>query len=183
MNGISIFVLAAFLVMMAYVIAIIAALTARVGRQGSGTVVDKGAEGERVVRIRLSDLDPSLYIVMNDIWLRDRHGNTTQIDHVVVSRFGLFCVETKNYSGWVFGDAYNARWTVMYNRHTKVSVQNPIRQNHAHRMALSATAGVHVDNVIPVVAFLGNAEFPKGIPPGEVFQNHPLREILQIKGC
>jgi hypothetical protein len=36
-------------------------------------------------------------------------GGTTQIDHIIVSPFGVFVVETKNMKGWIFGkeeDAY-----------------------------------------------------------------------------
>src|SRR6476660_3920949 len=65
----------------------------------------KGWFGEMmVVRAGLRKLDPSRYRHFNDLYLPhpDGHG-TTQIDHVVVSPFGIFVIETKNFRGWIFG--------------------------------------------------------------------------------
>ena len=36
---------------------------------------------------------------------------TTQIDHVVVSKYGLFTIETKNYRGKIYGDDARDKWT------------------------------------------------------------------------
>ncbi len=43
------------------------------------------------------------YIWFNDVTLPDEQGGTTQIDHIVLSPFGVFVIETKNYKGWIFG--------------------------------------------------------------------------------
>jgi hypothetical protein len=68
----------------------------------------KGESGEHFVTEQLLGLDPSKYSVISDLLLPSQ-GNisTTQIDQVVVSNFGIFVIETKAYSGWIFGDA---RW-------------------------------------------------------------------------
>ena len=55
----------------------------------------------------------------------------TQIDHIVISQWGIFVIETKTYSGWVFGDAKSAQWTVSHFRR-KDRFQNPLRQNYKH---------------------------------------------------
>ena len=62
----------------------------------------KGRRGERAVASILSELPSSEYSVINDITLQDEHGST-QIDHVIVSVYGIFVIETKNYSGWIMG--------------------------------------------------------------------------------
>ena len=42
------------------------------------------------------------YIDLNNVTIPTPRG-TTQIDHVIVSRYGIFVVESKNMSGWIFG--------------------------------------------------------------------------------
>ncbi len=52
----------------------------------------------------------------------------TQLDHVVVSRFGVFVIETKNYRGWIFGSEKQPQWTQQIYRQ-KNRFQNPLHQN------------------------------------------------------
>lgn len=61
----------------------------------------KGALGELAVSIKLKDLDKSKYRKLNDIKLKNTSNNTssTQIDHIVVSTYGIFVIETKGYKG------------------------------------------------------------------------------------
>jgi len=70
----------------------------------------KGFFGEKSVAFQLSRLDPSKYKVINNIILQSGE-KTTQIDHVVVSNYGIFVIETKNYNGWILGDEYADYWT------------------------------------------------------------------------
>ncbi|RYD85706.1 MAG: NERD domain-containing protein, partial [Verrucomicrobiaceae bacterium] len=71
----------------------------------------KGTLGEvRVRRSLRSLLDEHEYRLFNDLTLPTRDG-TTQIDHVIVSRFGVFVIETKNMKGWIFGGTGQAQWT------------------------------------------------------------------------
>jgi restriction system protein len=60
-----------------------------------------------VKKLFLSSAD---YVDLNNVTLEAANG-TTQIDHVIVSRFGIFVVETKNLSGSIFGDMVGKTWT------------------------------------------------------------------------
>lgn len=62
----------------------------------------KGKAGEKHVHKILMQL-PEQYAVLNDVVLQTTSG-TTQIDHVVVSKYGVFAIETKNYRGEIYGD-------------------------------------------------------------------------------
>lgn len=68
----------------------------------------KGAMGESAVKIKLNSLDKEKYRIINNLVLENKQGNTktTQIDHLVVSRYGIFSVETKNYKGWIYGSEH-----------------------------------------------------------------------------
>ena len=99
----------------------------------------KGAMGESAVKIKLNSLDKEKYRIINNLVLENKQGNTktTQIDHLVVSRYGVFSVETKNYKGWIYGSEHGKNWTQnIYGN--KTNFMNPILQNYAHIKAVES---------------------------------------------
>ena len=69
----------------------------------------KGKEGEKWVHNILMEL-PDEYYVMDDVVMNTVRG-TTQIDHIVISKYGVFVIETKNYRGSIFGNDESKKWT------------------------------------------------------------------------
>lgn len=130
---------------------------------------NKGKIGELLVASRLrKGLPEGEYEILNNIYLPIADGATTQIDHVVVSCFGVFVVETKNYTGWIFADAASKVWTqAIY--HTKNTFQNPIRQNYRHVCAIADNLGIPKEYIRGVVAFTGDCEFKTPMPDGVVY--------------
>lgn len=63
--------------------------------------IRKGKRGERSVSFILDRLDINSYKILNDILIFDEKGISTQIDHIVISCYGIFVIETKNYQGWI----------------------------------------------------------------------------------
>ena len=115
----------------------------------------KGKVGERKIAKALNKLDPAVYHVMNDIMLLDGISGTTQIDHVVFSVYGIFVIETKYYSGWIFGDFKSKKWCQsIYG--VRSYFQNPYRQNYKHICCLADLTGVPKNSFVQVVAFTGN---------------------------
>ena len=55
----------------------------------------RGQTGENKVSRILAKLPEDKYKVINDLLLKTSHG-TTQIDHIVLSEYGIFVIETKN---------------------------------------------------------------------------------------
>lgn len=105
------------------------------------------------------------YHLMNNVTLRLKDG-TTQVDHVLVSRFGVFVIETKDYKGWIFANPKQANWTqVIFKR--KFRFQNPIFQNYKHLCAVQeALDFLPAKAVQSVVVFTGDAKFKTEIPNG-----------------
>ena len=100
-----------------------------------------GRLGERFVSRKLHKLDPTHYRVLNDLMLPSQgNSSATQIDHVVISNYGIFCIETKAYKGWIFGNANQEFWTQVIYRY-KERFYNPLRQNFAHTKAIEALLG------------------------------------------
>ncbi len=96
----------------------------------------RGWAGERFVKQQLAKLDQNEYKVLNNLLLHSKGIlKTTQIDHVVISKAGIFCIETKAHSGWIYGDANQEYWA-RYMFHVKEKLYNPLFQNHAHVLAI-----------------------------------------------
>ncbi|QAA33584.1 NERD domain-containing protein [Clostridium manihotivorum] len=117
----------------------------------------KGFFGEKSVAFLLSSLDESKYKVINNIMLKV--GNkTTQIDHLIISNYGVFVIETKNYKGWITGNEFDDKWRqTIYKR--KEFLHNPIKQNYGHVQALKETLTEFKEvNYIPIVTFTTKAD-------------------------
>jgi hypothetical protein len=105
------------------------------------------------------------YHLMNHVTLRLGDG-TTQIDHILVSRFGVFVIETKDFNGWIFADPKKAKWTQVLFR-LKRRFQNPIFQNSRHVRAVRGLLDfLPPDAIRSVVVFTGDVEFKTDVPQG-----------------
>lgn len=97
------------------------------------------------------------HVLLNNVTLETGSG-TTQIDHVLVADTGIFVIETKHYTGWIYGGSNQSQWTqVIFKK--KSRFQNPLRQNYAHLKALQLLFTLPENNFIPLVVFTGDAEF------------------------
>jgi hypothetical protein len=108
-------------------------------------------------------LRSSDYVDINNVTIRTRRG-TTQIDHVIISRYGVFVVETKSMSGWIFGRADDPFWTKT-NKGKKLRFQNPLHQNASHIRALSSVARIPLEKMHSVVLFRGSCSLRTQMPP------------------
>ncbi len=135
--------------------------------------------GEGAIRDLLTRQFPGEeFHLMNNLTLPCSDG-TTQIDHVLLSRYGVFVIETKHYTGWIFANADSAKWTqVIYQ--VRNQFQNPIRQNFKHvqivRRLLDFVPNEHIHSL---VVFTGDAEFKTPKPDG-VFS--PLGLVSHLHG-
>ena len=72
----------------------------------------KGWLGEKFVgAINWAMLDGKVYRQLNNITLELADGSTTQIDHLVISIYGIFVIETKDVKGWIYGSENERTWT------------------------------------------------------------------------
>jgi|TARA_B110000908_G_C10177080_1_gene413738 hypothetical protein len=140
----------------------------------------KGARGERLVHNALTSvLDEQEYRVLTDLILPVA-GGTTQIDHLVLSRFGLFVIETKNMSGWIFGGADQQKWTQVQKR-SKRRFQNPLRQNYAHVKAVQEILQVDQKALHNVIVFTGTAEPKTAMPDSVAWGLRDLGKLIALQ--
>ena len=140
----------------------------------------KGRIGENHIATTLNAKLPDDYLTLNNLYLPLPDGTTTQIDHVIVSRFGVFVVETKTYSGWIFADANSKYWTqILYQERNRF--QNPLRQNYRHIYTLSNLLKLHKQYFHNVVAFDDYCEFKVGMPEGVTYFSTLTRYITSFQ--
>ena len=121
--------------------------------------VVKGWFGEWIVKIHLLRLDKQQYRIIHDVLIEFGNGVSAQIDHVVVSEYGVFVIETKNYTGLVRGHEDDNYWTqILYKR--KERLYNPLRQNEMHVKRLKDLFQDMQDiPFVSIVAFTSRARF------------------------
>lgn len=122
-----------------------------------------GKQGESKTKrdIWLS-LSSKTYQRVHDLIIPSRNG-TTQIDHLIISPYGLFIVETKNLSGWIFGSEKQATWTqTLYG--DKYSFQNPLRQTYRQKIILAEYLDVPESCIQTVIYFVGNCTLKTDLP-------------------
>jgi hypothetical protein len=107
--------------------------------------------GEGTVARRLKTLPHNKYIVFNDVMLKTNRGSV-QIDHIVVSVYGIFVIETKNISGRISGDEKSQHWIKDNNGH-QYEFFNPIIQNQGHINALCHRLNLPANKFISIIAF------------------------------
>lgn len=166
-----------FLIIIVFIVGLVAFLGLFLGLESPSS---KGAAGEARVDSSLrSNLNDQEYYIFADLTLPTT-GGITQIDHTVLSRNGIFVIETKNMSGWIFGDADHARWTQVLHRH-KSQFQNPLRQNYKHIKVVQDLLGIEIRQLHNVVVFVGSAEPKTDMPENVLWDTSELLDYICSK--
>ena len=126
----------------------------------SALIVDRnsskiiGFAGEFWVRKELNKL-PDEYLFLSDVML-EVGGKTTQIDHIVFSKYGIFVIETKQMNTYIIGNEHDKYWVIKAGKN-KYYMYNPIHQNYGHKKAIEQILGLEDNQVIDVVCVSGQA--------------------------
>ena len=142
--------------------------------------LDKGKLGERSVSKRLKRLDKNKYKVINDVILKTSRG-TSQIDHLVVSNYGIFVIETKNYQGWIVGSENTDNWQqIIYNK--KNFFRNPIKQNYGHIKAIEENLKLNNKiKYISIIVFMNGCDLKVNTTTPVLYEHDLLKQIYKYK--
>jgi hypothetical protein len=90
---------------------------------------------------------------INNLIAMDDNGKSHQIDHIEIRQNGIFCIETKNYIGWIFGGETQDKWTQCLYTGEKHQFPNPLKQNKSHIFHISRVLGkkYRINSVIVMV--------------------------------
>ena len=145
-------------------------------------IKNKGKIGEYKISDLISSLDGYKKIIFNS-YIPTPDGRTTEIDVLMIHESGIYLFESKNYSGWIFGNEKQQEWVQSFSnwrKSKKIHFPNPIIQNHVHMKWLQNFLR---DNSFPFYSFIvfGNdCELKKvTITSG----NHAVVEQYQLFDC
>ena len=141
----------------------------------------RGDWTESKVAKQLAKLPKDEYIVLNDLMLPTSYG-TTQIDHVVLSLYGVYVIETKNYTGTLIGNEKSEQWEQNINGFM-YKTANALRQNKAHISAVRSHASVQANVPIHnIVVFANATKFDIFHEEGEViYINDLIPTIMRLR--
>ena len=134
----------------------------------------KGNIGERIVANILEQI-PGNKRIINDIMLND-NGKSRQIDHIFISNKGVFVIETKNYSGSIYGKETSNEWIEYLNK-KKYNFTNPIFQNYAHKQIVSKIINDY-NNVISIIVFTKSSKLKVKSPRNIVINTGQLKSCI-----
>lgn len=136
----------------------------------------KGICGEFKIKCIIGKTKPNVQYVFNNYKVVI-DGKSSQIDHIVVNKNGVFVIETKNYSGRIYGNDNQLEWTqVLAYGKVKNKFYNPVKQNNTHIYQLSTFLPQKI-NFKSIVVFINNNI--KFIQSNNVFATNQLKTVLK----
>ena len=97
---------------------------------------------------------------LRNIYIPKDNGETSEIDVVYITQKGIFVFESKNYSGWIFGNEKGTYWTVVLPNKQKNRFYNPVKQNRTHIKWLQKYVGEDVP-LFSIIVFSERCELKK----------------------
>lgn len=126
---------------------------------------DKGRLGEYETYRLLKSFEKSGARFLFNVYLPKGNDETTEIDVLMIGRNGIFVFESKNYSGWIFGDERQKIWTQTLpsgrGRAHKEHFLNPVWQNKLHIEALRQVLGDRNVDLFSLIVFSDRCELKK----------------------
>ena len=149
----------------------------RIGYAIKNCGIEKGGYGEWLTEYMFGNNNITGYSKsLHNIYIPYR-GKTSEIDILLVHEKGLFIVESKNYSGWIFGSEEQRYWTQCLQNKSKNRFYNPIMQNKTHINALSNFLSIDKDKMKSYIVFSDRCELKK-VPNGTLEYTIVKRNVL-----
>lgn len=83
-----------------------------------------GLYGEYLI-VRVLDNLKDFHRILVNVYLPNGKGGTTEIDVVLIHTSGIYSLESKNYSGWIFGKEQDHKWCQVLRGGKKIFFYNP----------------------------------------------------------
>ncbi len=130
-----------------------------------GSIFDdkwKGQYGEKLTEreLRIVQLFGRKGKVLRNAYLPKDNGETSELDVIFITQKGIFVFESKNYSGWIFGDENSRNWTAMLPNKQKNQFYNPILQNRGHLIWMKKFVGDEIP-LFSIIVFSERCELKK----------------------
>ena len=124
------------------------------------TILNSGNYGEYLTFRVLEKLKGNNKLLTN-VYIPKADGTTTEIDLMMINRAGFYVFESKNYSGWIFGDEKSKNWTKSLKGGKKIQFLSPVIQNNGHIKALRKMLGETSNIFYSYIVFSQRCELKK----------------------
>ncbi len=123
-------------------------------------------------------LSPDLFHLLKDITIPYEYG-ATQLDHVIISKFGIFVLETRNVKGLIFGSECERTWSQEFFEST-TQFYNPLHESYKKSKVLQQLLGLKSEQIHSLVVFVGDCTF-KSTMPENVTKGKNYLKFIQSK--
>lgn len=97
---------------------------------------------------------PNDYFIINDVMVKTSDNKTHQINHIIVSKYGIFVIETKQY---IKGNNFDKSWLIK-NGNKNFYVNSPLHQNYGHVKSLHEVLNIPEENFVSLVCIPSRAK-------------------------
>lgn len=132
------------------------------GNEYSDTKRSLGKYGEFLVYDELKSLEGNNVKFIFNAYIPRDNDKYSEVDTIVLTLHGLYIIESKNYSGWIYGDKDSQYWTQTF-KTSKNKFYNPIWQNYSHVKYLSSYLNLDYDKFKSIIVFSNRCTF-KAVP-------------------
>ena len=127
---------------------------------GEDAVNGKVGEAYTARELKLLNLLGRKGKVLRNVYIPKDNNETSEVDVLFITQKGIFVIESKNYSGWIFGDEKSKNWCEIL-KGKKYFFYNPIKQNKSHIKNLEKQLQVGDDKYVSLITFNANANLKK----------------------
>lgn len=143
--------------------------------------LNTGLNGEYLTSNMLDKIKGHHKTLLN-CYLPNTRGQLTEIDLIFLHETGIYVLESKNYSGWIFGREEDKNWTQTFPNGKKQSFYNPIKQNKTHLNALKKyLSEISEESFQSIIVFSERCELKKITVDSKdvhVIQRNDLKRLL-----
>lgn len=137
----------------------------------------KGKCGEDIVK-KILETMKGYHHIINNIMFND-NGKSRQIDHIAITRQGVFVIETKNYGGTIYGEESWTEWK-QYLKQKCFTFKNPIHQNYGHKEIVKKLLEDITSEVHPIVVFTRRCNLKLDVKSIVLYDNQ-VKDFIENK--
>ena len=95
-----------------------------------------GQQGEQYICDSIENELDIYYKIIRNVYIPIEK-KKTEVDILLITAFGIYVIESKNYHGKIYGKENDFKWTQYFSNQKKYYFPNPIKQNNYHIQFLS----------------------------------------------
>ena len=118
-------------------------------------------------------------ILINLYLPQGKNVTDTEIDILFIHESGIYCIEAKDFSGYIRWDEKSPKWMQIFWKRNQFPFHNPIYQNYSHIKSLEAILPDYAQKIIPIIVFSNRSKLNVECPNNTVLQKQELKKWMK----